>query len=422
MGGSHSDYDPCSMSIEQARAQIQQSLTTLTGHETVVVRNALQRTLAGDVLSPINVPPHDYSAMDGYALRHADLEHGPARLKIVGSSYAGHPFVGTVTANDCTRIMTGALIPQGCDSVVMQERVQIDGDTISVSSDLQCGQNIRRAGEDMQQGAVVLQRGQVIRPVEMGLLASLGFSEITVYRKLRVAIFSTGDELQQPGLPLAPGQIYDSNRYSLLGLLSELGGVEILDKGNVRDDRDSLKAALLDAAAQADVIITSGGVSVGEADYIKQLLAEIGQVTFWKIAMKPGRPLAFGKIGAYGKIGACHFFGLPGNPVAVMVTFQQFVRNALKTLMGQTVAPDFTLPATCTSAIRKVPGRTEFQRGILSQKEKGEWEVRTTGEQGSGILSSMSKANCFIVLPEAQGNVVAGSPVSIQLFPATFSG
>ena len=415
MGYSHSDYDSSSMSIEQARAQIQQSLTALIGHETVAVRDALQRTLAGDVLSPMNVPPHDYSAMDGYALRHADLTPGPARLKIIGSSYAGHPFHGTVSANECVRIMTGALIPLGCDSVVMQEQVEVEDDSISVSNGLQLGQNIRRAGEDTQQDTVVLQRGQVIRSVEMGLLASLGFSEIMVYRKLRVAIFSTGDELQQPGLPLDKGQIYDSNRYSLLGLLSELGGVEILDKGNVRDDRASLKAALLDAAAQADVIVTSGGVSVGEADYIKQLLAEIGQVMFWKIAMKPGRPLA------YGKIGACHFFGLPGNPVAVMVTFQQFVRNALKTLMGQTVQPDFTLMATCTSAIRKVPGRTEFQRGIVSPIENGQWEVCTTGEQGSGILSSMSKANCFIVLPEAQGNVAAGSSVCIQVFPATFT-
>ena len=415
MGYSHSDYDSSSMSIELARAQIQQSLTALIGHETVAVRDALQRTLAGDVFSPMNVPPHDYSAMDGYALRHADMTPGPARLKIIGSSYAGHPFEGVVSASECVRIMTGALIPQGCDSVVMQEQVEVEDECISVSSSFQLGQNIRHAGEDMQQGTVVLQRGQVIRPVEMGLLASLGFSEITVYRKLRVAIFSTGDELQQPGLPLSKGQIYDSNRYSLLGLLSELGGIEILDKGTVRDDRDSLRAELLDGAAQADVIITSGGASVGEADYIKAMLAEIGQVMFWKIAMKPGRPLA------YGKIGACHFFGLPGNPVAVVVTFQQFVRNALKTLMGQTVTPDFTLTATCTSAIHKVPGRTEFQRGILSQTENGQWEVCTTGEQGSGILSSMSKANCFIVLPEAQGNVAAGSSVSIQLFPATLT-
>ncbi len=411
MGHPQSDYDPASVTIEQARERIQQFLIPPGQQETVALHAALQRTLAGDVLSPMNVPPHDYSAMDGYALRHADLGQGTTTLKMVGSSYAGHPFNGTVSANECVRIMTGALMPQGCDSVVMQEQVKVDGDTISVGSDLQRGQNIRRAGEDVQRGTVVLQRGQLIRPADMGLLASLGFSEITVYRKLRVAIFSTGDELQQPGLPLAVGQIYDSNRYSLLGLLSELGGVEILDKGNVRDDRASLKTALLDAAAQADVIITSGGVSVGEADYIKQLLAEIGQVVFWKIAMKPGRPLA------YGKIGACHFFGLPGNPVAVVVTFQQFVRNALKTLMGQAVQPGLTLTAICISPIRKVPGRTEFQRGIVTQTDKGGWQVRTTGEQGSGILSSISKANCFIVLPSEQGNVAAGENVEIQLFP-----
>ncbi|MDD5180796.1 MAG: molybdopterin molybdotransferase MoeA, partial [Gallionellaceae bacterium] len=264
-------------------------------------------------------------------------------------------------------------------------------------------------GEDMAQGATVLARGQLIRPAEMGLLASLGFNEITVYRKLRVALFSTGDELQQPGTPLAAGKIYDSNRYSLLGMLGELG-VEIIDLGSIRDDKASIKTAFLNAAGQADAIITSGGVSVGEADYIKQLLMEIGEVVFWKIAMKPGKPLA------YGKIGTCHFFGLPGNPVAVMVTFLQFVRDALRVLMGQQPKPAFTFQATCTSTIRKAPGRTEFQRGILSQDESGGWVVQTTGEQGSGILSSMSKANCFIVLPVSQGNAEAGCTVQVQLF------
>ena len=398
------DYDPDSMPVEQARTFIRQFLTPLAEKETASLHAALHRVLAGDVLSPMNVPPHDYSAMDGYAMRFSDL----VSFKVTGSSYAGHPFAGVVLAGECVRIMTGALIPEGCDSVVMQEHVKLDGDTITIASGLRSGQNIRRVGEDIQQGAVVLERGQAIRPAGMGLLASLGLSEVTVYRKLKVAIFSTGDELQQPGSPLAAGQIYDSNRYSLLGLLGELG-VEILDMGNIRDDLASIKAALQGAAQQADVIITSGGVSVGEADYIKQLLAEIGEVVFWKIAMKPGRPLA------YGKIGACHFFGLPGNPVAVMVTFMQFVRDALRQMMGQVAYPAFTFHATCTSPIRKAPGRTEFQRGILSQEEKGVWLVRTTGEQGSGILSSMSKANCFIVLPESSGNVEPGTVVDVQL-------
>lgn len=403
------DYDPNSMPVEQARQLIQQFLVALTEQETVDLRNALQRTLAADVLSPMNVPPHDYSAMDGYALRSAGLESAPCKLKIIGSAYAGHSFTGRVPAGECVRIMTGSLIPDGCDSVVMQEKVKVDGDTVTIADVHRPGENIRHAGEDITQGATVLTRGQVIRPAEMGLLASLGYSEIRVYRKLKVALFSTGDELRQPGSPLAAGQIYDSNRYSLLGMLGELNA-EVIDMGSIHDDKETLKAAFLKAASQADAIITSGGVSVGEADYIKQLLHEIGEVVFWKIAMKPGRPLA------YGKIGSCHFFGLPGNPVAVMVTFQQFVRDALRLLMGQQLKPAMEFQAICTRPIRKIPGRTEFQRGILSQDENDRWVVHTTGEQGSGILSSMSKANCYIVLPVSQGNVEAGNAVRVQPF------
>lgn len=407
--GALGDYDPDSMPVEQARQLIQRSLTALVEQEPVDLCNALQRTLASDVLSPMNVPPHNYSAMDGYAVRLGNLANTSCKLKIIGSAYAGHVFDGRVSAGECVRIMTGALIPDGCDSVVMQEHVKVDGTTIEIGNGHRLGQNIRQAGEDIARGAMVLTRGQVIRPAEMGLLASLGFNEIMVYRKLKVALLSTGDELQQPGSPLAAGQIYDSNRYSLLGMLNELG-VEILDMGSIRDDKASLKAALLKATSQADAIITSGGVSVGEADYIKQLLMEIGEIVFWKIAMKPGRPLA------YGKIGTCHFFGLPGNPVAVMVTFQQFVRDALRLLMGQQPKPALVFQAVSTSPIRKIPGRTEFQRGIFSRDEDDRWTVRTTGEQGSGILSSMSKANCFIVLPESQGDIAAGCAVQIQPF------
>lgn len=403
------DYDPNSMPVEKARQFIQQFLTPLAKHESIRLCNALHRTLATDIQSPMNVPPHDYSAMDGYAVRHEDLTNVPTVLKVVGSAFAGHPFSGRVGAGECVRIMTGALIPEGCDSVVMQEHVQASGSSVEIGEGHRRGQNIRLIGEDIAQNSTVLTKGQIIRPAEMGLLASLGFSDVTVYHKLKVALFSTGDELQEPGTQLAPGKIYNSNRYSLLGMLGELG-VEIIDMGTIRDDKASLKEALLDAASRADAIITSGGVSVGEADYIKQLLTEIGEVVFWKIAMKPGKPLA------YGKIGTCHFFGLPGNPVAVMVTFQQFVRDALRILMGQQPRLTIEFQATCTSPIRKVPGRTEFQRGILSKDTDGSWTVRTTGAQCSGILSSMSKANSYIVLPASQGSVEAGSTVLVQPF------
>lgn len=403
------DYDPNSMPVEQARQLIKQFLSPVTEHENIKIQDAFHRTLSADVLSPMNVPPHNYSSMDGYAVRHADLTGTSNKLKKIGSSFAGHGFDGSVAAGECVRIMTGALIPDGCDSVVMQEQVKADGDIIVIGSGHKRGQNIRLVGEDIEQGAVVLARGQIIRAAEMGLLASLGFSEVSVYRKLKIAIFSTGDELIQPGMALAAGQIYDSNRYSLIGLLTELG-VEIIDMGNIRDDKDAVRTALLKASGSADVIITSGGVSVGDADYIKELLDELGEVVFWKLAMKPGRPLA------YGKVGNCHFFGLPGNPVAVMVTFLQFVRNALWELMGQHPKPVFSFQAICTTPIKKAAGRTEFQRGILTQGEDGIWMVKTTGEQGSGILSSMSCANCFVVLPLEQGNVEKGSVVQIQLF------
>ena len=403
------DYDPNSMPVEQARQLIKQFLSPVTETATIKVQDAFHRTLAADVLSPMNVPPHDYSSMDGYAVRAADLGSPGNKLKKIGTSFAGHAFEGTVSAGECVRIMTGATIPAGSDSVVMQEQTKVDGDQVEFSAACKRGQNIRLVGEDIQQGAVVLAKGQRINAAEMGLLASLGFAEISVFRKLKIAIFSTGDELVQPGNVLAGGQIYDSNRFTLIGLLTELGA-EILDMGNIRDDKNAVREALQKASSQADVIITSGGVSVGDADYIKELLDELGEVVFWKLAMKPGRPLA------YGKVGDCHFFGLPGNPVAVMVTFLQFVRNALWELMGQHPKPVFSFQAICTSPIKKAAGRTEFQRGILTQGEDGVWRVQTTGEQGSGILSSMSRANCFIVLPMEQGNVEKGSVVQIQLF------
>jgi molybdopterin molybdotransferase len=404
------DYDPNSMSVAKAREFIQAFLTPITGTEKVNVRAALGRVLAEDIVSPINVPSHVNSAMDGYAVRFKDLNaHGETILRMVGTAFAGKPFAGQVSDKQCVRIMTGAVLPEGADTVIMQEHATADGQNIRFSGAHKQGQNIRQAGEDLAIGQVVLKTGKHIRPAELGLIASLGIAEITVRRRLRVAFFSTGDELRSIGSQLEEGQIYDSNRYTIYGMLTRLG-TEVLDMGVVKDDPASLERALSEAATTADVVITSGGVSVGEADYIKELLSRLGEVVFWKIAMKPGRPLA------YGKIGQAHFFGLPGNPVSVMVTFYQFVRDALLILMGR--KQDIAMPvlkATCASALKKAPGRTEYQRGILSQDANGAWSVRVTGEQGSGILRSMSEANCFIVLPETQGNVAPGTLVEVQV-------
>jgi len=304
--------------------------------------------------------------------------------------------------------MTGAVMPKGTDSVVVQEVCRAEGTSITIPAGQKAGQNVRAAGEDLKSGVPVLQPGQLLRPAEIGLIASLGIGEVEVKRRLRVAFFSTGDELASIGSTLAPGQVYDSNRYTLHGMLARLG-VEIIDMGVVRDDPKLLEAAFRKAADSADAIITTGGVSVGEADFVKQLMAQLGEVLFWKIAMRPGRPMAFGKIGK------AFLFGLPGNPVAVMVTFYQFVRDALLYLSGIAHADMPMLSAVSSQAIRKVPGRTEYQRGIVF-REAGAWKVRTTGQQGSGVLRSMSEANCFIVLEHDRGSVQAGEPVQVQLF------
>ncbi len=404
------DYDPNSMTVEKARQFIRNYLTPVTDVERLPLFNSLGRVLAAEVLSPCNVPNHDNSAMDGYALAGTSVSaEGETTLMVIGTAFAGKPFAGKVGAGECVRIMTGAMMPAGCDTVVMQERAIVDGDRISFGPGIKIGQNCRLAGEDLQLGQVVLPAGHLLRPADLGLIASLGIGEVTVYRKLRVAFFSTGDELASIGSPLNPGEVYDSNRYTIYGMLARLG-VEVIDMGVVRDDPALLEETLLNASQRADVILSSGGVSVGEADYIKQLLNQLGQIVFWKLAMKPGRPLA------YGKIGSTHYFGLPGNPVAVMVTFYQFVRQALLVLMGQPAPADIPLlPAVCTETIKKIPGRTEFQRGILSRQHDGQWHVRTTGNQGSGILRSMSEANCFIVLPQDCGNIASGEVVQVQL-------
>ena len=406
------DYDPNSMPVDRARTLIRQFLTPVTATERMHVRAALDRVLAEDVVSPVAVPGHDNSAMDGWAVRFADLAaDGETTLPRIGESFAGKPFAGTFAPGTAVRIFTGGVMPPGTDTVVMQERAtEVDGGVrVAAGAVTRAGQNRRFAGEDVKEGQVVFRRGQPVRPAELGMIASLGVNEVTVYRRLRVAFFSTGDELKSIGTPLAAGEIYDSNRYTLYGMLVRLN-CEIVDMGVVPDVPEALENAFATAAANADVVITSGGVSVGEADFVKQLLDKLGEVLFWKIAMKPGRPLA------YGRIGGAHFFGLPGNPVSVMVTFYQFVRDALLVLQGRAdVAPVPTFRATLATPIRKAPGRTEFQRGILTPAPGGGYEVRTTGDQGSGILSSMSQANCFIVLGTDTGNVAAGEWVDVQL-------
>jgi molybdopterin molybdotransferase len=404
------DYDPNSMPVSKAREFIARFLEPVTATERLPLRSALGRALGADVISPLDVPAHDNSAMDGYAVRFADLRgDGEVTLVIAGTAFAGAPFKGTVASGRCVRIMTGGVIPDGTDTVVMQEHVKAAGDRVTIGGGHRMAQNVRRAGEDLKTGQVVLKRGQALRPAEVGMLASLGIGEVTVFRRLRVAFFSTGDELVSIGSVPAEGQIFDSNRYTLHGMLMRLG-CEVIDMGVVRDDPALLEAAFGEAAACADVVITSGGVSVGEADFVKGLLDKLGEVVFWKIAMKPGRPLA------YGKLGHAHFFGLPGNPVSVMVTFYQFVRDALLRLSGRDpvpAQPGFKVP--CATPLKKAPGRTEFQRGILFCGDDGQWAVRVTGDQGSGILRSMSESNCFIILPSEQGNVAAGALVEVQV-------
>ena len=398
-------YDPDALRVDKAREAILACLTPIAQAESVSIRDALGRVLAEDIVPRINVPAHDNSAMDGYAIRFSDVEKP---LKEIGTALAGKPFHGKLGAGECVRIMTGAVMPQGADTVVIQEVVRKEGDRIRVPPGQKKAQNVRYAGEDLKVGVAVLTPGVLLKPADIGLIASLGIGEVRVKRRLRVAFFATGDELASIGTPLKEGEIYDSNRYTVHGMLARLG-VEAIDMGVVRDDPARLEKAFRQASEKPDVVITTGGVSVGEADFIKQMMAKLGEVLFWKIAMRPGRPMAFGRIGN------AFLFGLPGNPVAVMVTFYQLVRDALLHLSGRSDAPFPLLQAVAAEAMRKVPGRTEYQRGVLF-KENEQWKVRTTGQQGSGVLRSMSEANCFIVLEHERGSIKAGELVTVQMF------
>lgn len=403
------DRDTQALAVEDARRRILLAVTPIASPQQLALREALGRTLAEPVTSPVDVPGHTNSAMDGYALNGAEFgSDGAAELTLAGEALAGHPFQGMVGPGQCIRIMTGAPMPPGTDSVVMQECAEESGGRVRFAVGQRRGQNVRQAGEDIAAGAQVHRTGRVLTPADLGLLASLGIPEVAVQRRPRVCFFSTGDELRCVGQTLAAGDVYDSNRYTLYGMLQRLG-VDVIDLGVVEDDPAKLEATLRRAAANADVVITSGGVSVGEADYIRGLLERIGQVGFWKIAMKPGRPLTFGHIDN------ALFFGLPGNPVAVMVTFYQFVQPALVKLMTGCEEPPLLVDAEAMCAMRKRSGRTEFLRGTLGEKN-GRLTVDLAGKQGSGILRSMSLANCFIVLPQEQGDVQPGDRVHVQPF------
>ena len=403
------------LSVSEARAAIAAALRPVGGEQTVPLAQALGRVLAADLISPIDVPAHDNSAMDGYAFDGAVLQTDAATvLAVAGTVYAGAPFAGRIAAGECLRIMTGAVMPDGLDTVVPLELCRTDGQRIEIEAGvIRHGENRRRQGEDLARGKPALRAGRLLRPADLGLAASLGIAELKVTRRLRVALFSTGNELRTLGQALQPGCVYDSNRYALMAAVQRLG-MEVVDLGLVRDDPASLQATFEAAVAQADVVLTSGGVSAGDADFTRTLLARLGEVAFWKVAMRPGRPFAFGPLRVAGR--SNWLFALPGNPVAALVTFYAFVRDGLLQLAGATPEPLPVLQARCSHAIRKRPGRTELQRGRLSPAADGSWQVRITGSQGAGILRSMSEANALVVLRHEQGSVAAGELVDVWLF------
>ncbi|HUL12335.1 MAG TPA: gephyrin-like molybdotransferase Glp [Methylococcaceae bacterium] len=408
------DSEIGSLRVDAALAAMLETVCPICGFEQIDIGDAVGRALHEAIVAPFDVPAHSNSAVDGYAVRAADLPDpgGIAELPVVGLTLAGRPYPAVLQGGQALRIMTGAALPEGADTVLMQEHVETLGSFIRISDRYQPGDNVRHAGEDIRRGETILRAGRYLTPADIGLIASLGRGEVRVKRRLRVALLSTGDEIRGIGQALDAGCVYDSNRYTLTAAFKRLG-VRVSDLGICPDQPERLKTALIGAADQADVVITSGGVSVGEADYVKQILAEIGEVRFWKVAIKPGRPIAFGQIGE------STVFGLPGNPVAVMVTFYHFVLPVLERRMGLSERPIVpTFKARTTARLRKKPGRTEFQRGIIEPGEAGEWCVRPAGKQGSGILRSMSLANAFIILPHESGPVEPGEEVTVLPFAA----
>jgi molybdopterin molybdotransferase len=404
------------ISVDAARAAIHAAIRPIVDTEPVSLVEGVGRILAADVVSPIDVPAHDNSAMDGYAFDGTALRPETGlTLRAVGTIFAGEPPTAEVRVGECVRIMTGAVMPEGLDTVVPIELCRVEGDQVSIAPRvIHAGENRRRRGEDLAVGRPALQAGRVLRPADIGLAASLGLTQLSVMRRLRVAVFSTGNEVVAPGQPLPSHCIYDSNRYALIAALQRLG-MEAIDLGLLRDDPESLLSTLQTAATQADAVVTSGGVSAGDADYTRDVMARLGAVDFWKVAMRPGRPFAFGTLHGDGTR-PTWLFALPGNPVASLVTFYVFAREALLVLAGARSEPLPVLQARSVAAIRKRPGRTEFQRGHVDRAADGLWEVRSAGPQGAGILRSMSEANALIVLPHDRGSVAAGEPVDVWLF------
>jgi len=399
------------LSIEEAKEKMSAAITPISGFERLNVRLALNRILAEDVIATFATPPYDNSGMDGYAFRSIDAKGNESiSLDLIGTSFAGHPFEDEVQTGQAVRIMTGAKVPAGADTVVMQEDTsKTDENTVKINKIPVKDSNIRHIGDDLNNGDTILSAGKKLSPTDLAYLASQGVAEVTVKRKARVAFFSTGDELRSLGEVLEEGQIYDSNRYSLYGLLKNMD-LDVIDMGVIKDDREAIETAFLDAANNADVVITSGGVSVGDADYVKETLEKLGAVDFWKISMKPGKPLAFGLINE------SLFFGLPGNPVSVIATFYLVAQPAIQKLLGQKMQPPLVAKAKTTEFLKKRPGRTDFQRGILSNDENGDLVVKMAGTQASHILTSMSNANCFVQLDKDSGNIEVGDTVKVIPF------
>lgn len=418
---------PGLLPVDQAISLMREAITPISATEKINLANALDRTLSEPLYSALNVPGHNNSAMDGYALRHQDL-NTETPLTLIGHSLAGHPFKGVVQQGECVRIMTGAVIPEGADTIVMQENVRAHSNTLTHTKDEiihinkppKLGENIRCAGEDIAINSLVFEQGKRISPVDIGLLASLGIAEVSVFKRIKVAVLSTGDELKPLTEKLQAGDIYDSNRPTIIALLSRLA-VDVIDIGCITDDPAKIADAFITAIAQADVVISSGGVSVGDADYTKDVLETLGKINFWKVAMKPGKPFAFGALhkrhSAEQKSSDSKgwFFGLPGNPVSAVVTYHQLVVPALRYLAGEKFEASPTLSVSTKNNLKKQPGRADYQRGQLSM-QNGENQVVATSSQSSGVLSSLAQANCYIVLEQERGGVTAREKVNVVLF------